>query len=130
MLAWWAVRLLTRRISGDEIRRGVAPWDCGFGGLNAHMQYTSASFSQPLRRIFAPVWEVREEIPQNGAETLKYRPVRYKLEIAERSWRGVYAPIAAWVESAARQVTRLQTGNLRVYIAYPFFTLLLGVAGG
>ena len=53
-------RLLLRR-NANPIRRS-APWDCGFGPLNARMQYTAAAFAQPIRRVFAPTWKIEEPI--------------------------------------------------------------------
>jgi hydrogenase-4 component B len=130
VLSFGAVYWMVHR-RGAAVRR-AEPWDCGFGGLNHRMQYTSASFSMPFRRIFAPVWDVREDIKVE-AEDIRGYPrisgISYQLEINDRSWRRLYTPIAGWVEAAARLVGRIQTGNIRTYLAYSFFTLiiLLGV---
>jgi hydrogenase-4 component B len=130
-LAWWSIRRLTQRWSPREVRRGQ-PWDCGFGGLTPRMQYTSTAFSQPIRRIFAPVFELKENLRTGSAETLATVPVHYHLEVADRSWQSLYAPIGQWIETMAHWVARLQTGNVRTYLAYSFFTLLLllGVVSG
>ena len=57
-----------------DIRRGY-PWDCGFGSLNARMQYTGTAFSMPIQRIFAPVWDLDEEIEEtrNATQPLRDR---------------------------------------------------------
>jgi hydrogenase-4 component B len=130
-LAWGSIRWLTQRWSPLEVRRSP-PWDCGFGGLTPRMQYTSTAFSQPIRRIFAPVFELKEDLRSGNAETLATVPVAYHLEVADRSWRSLYAPIGQWIETLARWVARLQTGSVRTYLAYSFFTLLLllGVVSG
>jgi formate hydrogenlyase subunit 3/multisubunit Na+/H+ antiporter MnhD subunit len=130
-LAWWSIRWFTQRVSTQPIRRSQ-PWDCGFGGLNPKMQYTSAAFSQPIRRIFAPVFEIKEDLKSGDAESLPGVPVSYRLEVHDRSWRGLYAPIGHWIEAMARGVARIQTGSIRTYLAYSFFTLLLllGVVSG
>lgn len=130
-LAWWAVRWFTARVSPAPVRR-EPPWDCGFGGLNAKMQYTSTAFSQPLRRIFTPVFEIKEDLHHGDAEALSHVPVHYRLEVGDRSWPSVYLPIGHGIETLARWVARLQAGNIRTYLAYSFFTLLLllGVVSG
>ena len=51
------------RRTGNEPRR-AEPWDCGFGGLTSAMQYTSGSFSMPIRCIFQPVFEIQENIEE------------------------------------------------------------------
>lgn len=130
-LAWWAVRWCVQRASPQPIRTSQ-PWDCGFGGLNPRMQYTSAAFSQPIRRIFAPVFGIKEDISAGHAESLAPVPVSYHLEIHDRSWRGLYQPIGQGIEGMARQAARIQAGSIRIYLAYSFFTLLLllGVVSG
>ena len=129
LLAWWAVQRFTRLASDSVQRRGPA-WDCGFGGLNSKMQYTSTSFSQPIRRIFAPVWKLQESIDSGGATALTNQPVRYQLEVEDQSWRLLYHPIGALTAETARLVSRLQSGNIRIYLSYSFVTLLilLGIA--
>jgi hypothetical protein len=123
-LAWWLVRKFTSRLSEAGIRRGDV-WDCGFGGLTARMQYTSTAFSQPVRRMFAPVWELKETVRGGDANSLTFTPVAYRLEVGDRSWHALYTPVAQWIENAARQIARIQTGNIRTYITYSFITLLL-----
>jgi hypothetical protein len=124
LLAWWVTQAFTNRVSPTETRRGPA-WDCGFGGLNAKMQYTSTAFSQPVRRIFAPVWDLQESQEGGSAFSLTHRPVRHHLEVGDQSWRLLYHPIGNLTAEAARRVARLQGGSIRVYITYSFVTLLL-----
>jgi len=130
-LAWLTVRGFTFGMNHQPPRRGPA-WDCGFGGLNARMQYTSAAFSQPIRRIFAPVWELREKLKGRETGTFKDIPIVYHLEVADRSWHFLYAPLGHLVEQTARRVTRIQTGSIRTYLTYSFLTLLLllGIISG
>lgn len=41
-------RLVARR---EPKPRRTHAWDCGFGALNSRMQYTSAAFAMPIRRV-------------------------------------------------------------------------------
>lgn len=129
-LAFLTARGFTYFTNHQPARRGPA-WDCGFGGLDARMQYTSVAFSQPIRRIFAPVWELRERL-EDRAGTFKDTPIAYQLEVADRSWHFLYAPLGHLVEQTARRVTRIQTGSIRTYLTYSFLTLLLllGIISG
>lgn len=117
--------LLLRRRTVD-IRRGPA-WDCGFGSLNSRMQYTGTAFSMPIQRIFAPVWDLKEEIEEtkNAAQPLHTEGIRHQLQALDRSWSRVYEPIGRLVLMAARRVGRIQTGSIHTYLAYSFFTLIL-----
>lgn len=115
-----------RRTPETLIRRGDT-WDCGFGGLNARMQYSANSFTMPLRRIFAPVWQLDESVKKDfsGALNQQVDAVHYQLHIQDHSWMWLYHPLESWVNTVAKQVARIQTGNIRVYLSYSFATLIL-----
>ncbi len=100
----------------------VAPaWDCGFGALTPRMQYTATAFSMPIRRIFSPAWPITEQVePAQGK-----KPPRYRLQVGDWAWEKVYLPLGRLLLASARRVARIQGGNIRVYLAYSFFTLLL-----
>ncbi len=100
-------------------------WDCGFGGLTPRMQYTSSAFTMPFRRIFSKVWIINETIEkQQGAMPLQVTDIRYELHVDDHSWPKLYQPIEKSVNRVARLVSRMQTGNIRVYLSYSFFTLI------
>jgi hydrogenase-4 component B len=127
LLAWGISYLVLHpRRRRNPIRRAQA-WDCGFGSLTARMQYTSTSFSMPVRRIFHPVWEINEQVEENmeAAQPLRVQSIRHQLQIGDRSWKVLYEPVAHWVQWAARRISRIQTGSIRAYLSYSFFTLLL-----
>ncbi|AGA91883.1 formate hydrogenlyase subunit 3/multisubunit Na+/H+ antiporter, MnhD subunit [Thioflavicoccus mobilis 8321] len=100
--------------------RRCDPWDCGFAPPSARMQYGATAFAQPLRRVFGLLFRVEETV-----ETLEDGRRRYRLAIADRAWGLLYLPVARAVETAARRVTRLQSGNVRVYLGWTLATLLV-----
>ena len=107
--------------------RRADTWDCGFGGLTPKMQYTSSAFTMPFRRIFASVWLIDEQIDKDmhGAMDLEVAAIRYRLQVQDHSWPRLYEPISRSVNTLAKQVGRIQTGNIRTYLGYSFVTLLL-----
>jgi formate hydrogenlyase subunit 3/multisubunit Na+/H+ antiporter MnhD subunit len=109
------------------VMRRAETWDCGFGGLTPRMQYSSSAFTMPLRRIFASVWIIDEQIYKDtqGAMNQDVTAVHYQLHIEDHSWPRLYRPIACGVNSLSKQVGRIQTGNIRTYLGYSFATLLL-----
>ena len=113
--------------SGRLESRRADTWDCGFGGLNARMQYTSTGFVMPFRRIFQPVFDVDERIEEqkSGPDGFHTERLRYHLHVSDISWGYVYQPVARSVLGLSRWVSRIQTGNIRTYLAYSFFTLLI-----
>ena len=114
-----------RRDPAVKTRRSE-PWDCGFGGLTPRMQYTSTAFSMPIRRIFARVWHIDEkiDIEKQGAMAQQVTDIHYQLHVDDVSWVRIYQPIERGVNRTARVVGRIQTGNIRVYLAYSFATLI------
>jgi len=109
------------------VMRRAETWDCGFGGLTPRMQYTSSAFTMPFRRIFAKVWMIDEQINKDryGAMDQEVAAVHYQLHVQDHSWPRLYQPIAQGVDSLARQVGRIQTGNIRTYLGYSFVTLIM-----
>jgi formate hydrogenlyase subunit 3/multisubunit Na+/H+ antiporter MnhD subunit len=113
------IYLLLNWYVGKTKLRSAKPWDCGYGGINSRMQYTATAFVMPLRRIFSAVWFIEEEIKKTDSGT------RYYLHIGDRVWRSVYVPIEHIILVLSRLFARLQGGNIRVYLAYIFITLIL-----
>jgi len=112
------------RYKHAAIRRSNT-WDCGFGGLTPRMQYTCSAFTMPFRRIFSNTWQIDEKIEkQAGNMLLQVTDIRYQLHIEDHCWAKIYHPIEHSVNRTARLVSRIQTGNIRIYLAYSFFTLL------
>jgi formate hydrogenlyase subunit 3/multisubunit Na+/H+ antiporter MnhD subunit len=109
-----------------KFRRGH-PWDCGFGTLNARMQYTATAFSMPIRRIFSPVYDVNEQVEEShhAAQPWRTESIRHQILVQDKSWSRLYEPIGSLVITAARRVSRIQTGSIHTYLAYSFFTLIL-----
>ncbi len=118
-------RLLLRR-KAKPARRG-APWDCGFGPLNARMQYTSSAFSQPIRRVFAPTWKIEEpiEVRREAGALGRALSLRHQLHVHDWSWLKGYLPIGRLVLGAARRIGHIQTGSIHTYLLYSFVTLLV-----
>ncbi len=121
LISYWLLRG-----EAAKTRRGPA-WDCGFGSLNSRMQYTGTAFSMPIQRIFAPVWDLKEDVEEtrNAAQPLHTEGIRHQLQALDKSWSRLYEPIGRLVLAAARRIGRIQTGSIHTYLAYSFFTLIL-----
>ncbi|CAL1242061.1 hydrogenase 4 subunit B [Candidatus Methylocalor cossyra] len=124
-VGWLCYYLLYRRIRLEP--RRAEPWDCGFGGLTSAMQYSSGAFSMPIRRIFQPVFDLREHLEQHksGPDDTRVVILRYQFHVLDRAWLTLYQPAGRVVTKLARWVGRLQTGNIRTYLGYSFLTLIL-----
>lgn len=116
---WWVVQAVLRRGAVRKVRRGD-PWDCGFGMPTARMQYTSVAFAQPIRRVFGGLFRISEEVSQDENGQL-----RHKLQVEDPLWNSLYVPIGRAVNASARLFTRLQTGNVRIYLGWSLATLVV-----
>jgi hydrogenase-4 component B len=106
----------------QRVRRGAA-WDCGFGGLTSRMQDTAEGFGQPIRHLFQPFFAIHRELP-----TPFDRAPKYRLEIGDRFWLGLYQPLGALTRFVADRVAWLQQGRIATYLLYSFVTLVVLLA--
>jgi len=114
VLSAFAVRLVYHRRA-----RRAAPWDCGFGRLNARMQDTAEGFGQPIRYIFGTLLAVKRELPSPFDQSPRYRVV-----VGDRLWQSLYVPLGALVQRVADAVAWLQHGRIATYLLYSFVTLI------
>jgi len=107
---------------GRGIRRvrRCGAWDCGFAPPEPGMQYTATAFAQPIRRVFGLLFHIEEGVAQQPDGRR-----RHFLRVHDRAWGLFYLPVVRVVENAARQVTRLQSGSVRVYLGWSLITLLV-----
>ncbi|MGH8477356.1 MAG: hydrogenase 4 subunit B [Methylococcales bacterium] len=127
LLVAWATSfwLLHPRGKAVAVHRGE-PWDCGFGGLNPRMQYTSTAFAMPFQRLFRQGFDLNEkiQIKHDDSQDQQVSRVTYHLHVEDRFWRWLYEPIADWIWRLSRQVAKIQTGHVRIYLMYSFLTLI------
>jgi len=110
------------RLASAALRRSPA-WDCGYPDASPATQYTAGSFAQPIRRVFGTlVFGAREhlEMPPPG----DLRPARLEVELHDRIWDAIYAPLAGGVGIAADKLNHLQFLTIRQYLTLVFTALV------
>jgi formate hydrogenlyase subunit 3/multisubunit Na+/H+ antiporter MnhD subunit len=110
--------LVVRHVYHGRLRRSD-PWDCGFPEQTSRMEDTADGFGQPIRQIFAPVFQIHREIPRADDP----RPV-FRQEVEDRHWNWLYFPIARLAEFLSGHFGKLQQGRVSVYLLYSFLTLI------
>jgi hydrogenase-4 component B len=108
-------------------RRGVRivpTWTCG-SPVTAAAQYTATAFSKPLRRIFAFILRPEQvrTAEENGSrwfpQQILYRTSsRYLVDEAAHTFAAVMLRIT-------RRSKRLQSGSLRLYLAYAIAAVIV-----
>jgi formate hydrogenlyase subunit 3/multisubunit Na+/H+ antiporter MnhD subunit len=121
--AAWLAATVIRRFASGALRRSPA-WDCGFPDASPLTQYTSASFAQPIRRVFGSVvFHAREEvqIPAPG-QTL---PARFHVSMRDLVWDAVYAPVESVVSWTSDRLNKVQFWTIRAYLTLVFGAVVL-----
>jgi hydrogenase-4 component B len=128
VIPWMALAVVAIVAGVMLIRRNIratSTWACGLPGLDSRMQYTSTSFSKPLRKVFAQVYR-----PDRTVEVLPVDQHYFPSSISYRSVRttsferSLYRPAVDGIVAIGHRLRRLQTGNIQVYLLYIFLALI------
>ena len=110
--------------TGEKRRTG--PWSCGHPHLNPRMQYTAASFSQPLRRIFAELYRPQDKLLRSDhGHPLLVKKLRYQVHVRDLLWGYLYLPVGQFSEWLTRRADWLHHRPIHGYLAFTFVTLLI-----
>jgi NADH:ubiquinone oxidoreductase subunit 5 (subunit L)/multisubunit Na+/H+ antiporter MnhA subunit len=112
-------RNIVRRLYHGRVRRTQA-WDCGYWFQGPRAQDTAEGFSQPIRRIFEPMFRMERHFP-NVRDEQPY----YSVKVEDHFWHWLYLPVARLVHSVSALIVRLQGGRIAIYLLYSFLTLIL-----
>lgn len=119
--------ILTMRLMRRRRVRYAPTWVCG-SLPTVRTQYTATAFSKPLRRIFAfvlfPEHEKRLEV---GSSPWLPRSIQYRTSTAY-ILDDLMRATTARLLSISRRGRRLQSGHLRLYLAYAAAVLIAIVA--
>ena len=117
-VSWYVVG----RYAKGGVRRSPA-WDCGFPDPSPATQYSAGGFSQPIRRVFGPVFFAAREtvdMPEPG----DLRPATIDVCLRDHVWRTVFAPTGRAICFASARLNRLQFFTIRRYLTLVYIVLL------
>ena len=112
-------RWLVRRLYHGRVRRTQA-WDCGYWYQGPRAQDTAEGFSQPIRRIFEPMFRMERHFPG-----IRDEQPYYSVKVEDHFWHWLYLPVAKLAEAASGFIVRLQGGRIAIYLLYSFLTLIV-----
>jgi formate hydrogenlyase subunit 3/multisubunit Na+/H+ antiporter MnhD subunit len=98
------------RVFRRHTKKG-ATWDCGTE-LEGHMQYSSLGFTQPLVKVFHPLYDDMMEIIDVDNKK------KFSVRLEEPFVTYLYRPIVSVVMKASKFVSRMQSGNIQMYLGY------------
>ena len=102
----------------------VAPtWGCGYPAATPRMQYTAASFAEPILAPFASLLHttVVDERPAGYFP----RTARHEEHVGDMAGERLLVPAVRRVLDAAGRLRVLQAGRIQLYLAYVLATLLV-----
>ena len=115
LLGGWVVKHLYH----GRLRRTPA-WDCGYHFQGPRAQDTAEGFSQPIRRIFEPMFRMDRHFP-----SIRDSKPYFEVKIEDHFWHWLYLPVARLAGRISTLITTLQGGRIAVYLMYSFLTLIL-----
>ncbi len=110
---------LIHKIYSTSKPKLVAPWDCGYGGINSKMQYSATAFAMPIRRIFQFFYLIHEKTE------LTNKGLNYSLQVKDIILQYLYLTFEQFSLWLAKKLARIQGGNVRLYLTYIFITLII-----
>ncbi|HXZ83928.1 MAG TPA: hypothetical protein VEI82_00425, partial [Myxococcota bacterium] len=103
-------------------------WDCGYAAPSQRMQYSAASFAQPLVRVFSFAL-----LPQQhgsvGAAPFPPRSA-FHSEVVDAALERLVLPFAHALARLAGRLRVLQQGSVQQYLVYVWIALVALLAAG
>ena len=128
LLALVAALWLLRKVCIAGRLRREETWGCGYQYGTPRVQYTDASFSEPLGRIFGGAMGLKVHQELDG----RYFPGKASVAISapDRLRTGLFTPLFEGVEKLCNMCKILQHGKIHLYILYILATLVALLAWG
>ena len=116
-------KLLGKLYGGQTVRKSET-WGCGVE-LNPSMEYTAASFSQPIRRVYRFLLQPKRKVKQKFKQ-LPYFGYNIYFEEHIRSiiMDYLYIPLRRVIVFTSIKWRYIQNGNINLYLGYIFVTLI------
>ncbi len=115
-------------LGGADRRLRVSDtWGCGRIGQTARMEYTATAFAEPLRRVFAELYQPSRDLSIDFHPASKYfvQSIEFRSEIHPWFERMLYDPLFRVLRTAATWARQLQGGSLHLYLVYMALALLI-----
>ena len=127
VVAILAVAALRRAIARRPAPRLSEAWGCGRELQTARMQYTAASFAEPVQRVFDDVLRPVHDLDlSHPAESRYYiESATYHGAVGDVVERALYAPAIRAAGRWGRIARGLQPGSVHRYLGYGFAALVL-----
>ncbi len=101
-------------------------WGCGQPVLTARNEYTATAFSNPVRVWLRSLYRGNQDTQMMYSDSRFVKEsIKFMSHIEPIFERYLYAPIIDLVQTFSRSSKIIQAGNIHIYIAYTFATLII-----
>jgi hydrogenase-4 component B len=117
---------LVAAFGGLVKQRYYKTWGCGIN-LTPRMEYTATGFVQPIKRVFAAIYQPTVKLETELLEESRYFAKRrlFEFHIEPVFQKYLYDPVVACFIGMAERLRAIQGGSLHLYLAYIFVTLIV-----
>ncbi|MGH9798498.1 MAG: hypothetical protein ACRD5D_10130, partial [Candidatus Polarisedimenticolia bacterium] len=123
VLALGGVLLLRALLLRGREVRAAPTWGCGYEAPGARMQYTAASFAEPVLSPLAVLVHARVE--RQGPDGFFPAGARYDERHGDLAGERMLVPAGRALVRGLSRFRVLQQGRLQIYLAYVLATLVL-----
>ncbi len=107
--------------------RVAITWGCGMNAPTNRMEYTGSGFTEPVVRIFAPVYRTRFSVSKRffDEDNCFVQDGAARITLMKFFEEYLYLPIARNIDAYAAGIAKLQNGKVDSYVLYVFITAIL-----
>lgn len=122
-----AVFAAVKTAGAKSSKRIYGTWDCGFGKLNARLQYTATGFSKPIRIVLRGLYRPTRQLQvEPGPSPYYHKSMKYIVSTQSIFEKYFYGPLTGAVTNLSRKLRLVvQTGSVHIYLVYIFVTMVV-----
>ncbi len=109
-------------LRGREVSR-AATWGCGYAASSPRMQYTAASFAQPILALFSPL--IHSRVDEQGPDGYFPAKAHFEEHLGDMAGERLLLPATRLVVRALSRLHAIQHGRLQLYLVYIAVTLVV-----
>ena len=113
--------------AGASRRTRVAiTWGCGMNAPTTLMEYTGSGFTEPLVRIFSPIYRTKMSVSKRyfDEDNCFVRDGSAEIDLMKFFEEYLYLPAARAIDAYAARISGLQNGRVDSYVLYVFLTVV------
>ncbi len=119
---------LRRHLLRNRSVRESMTWSCGYQFGTSRIQYTDASFSEPLAKLFGPAMGLRIHTRRDDSHFPAHGD--FAISAPDRLRTGLFTPLFEGIERVCNALKIVQHGRIHLYILYILATVVILLVWG